>query len=95
MKIVTEKRGGILKPQGSLEKSREERELLALAEPNVISDSASIGSMCIEGKKEKELAKGKRSKQNVALQSIFKKLEENKQVIWKYFYKKQCFYLIE
>ncbi|XP_060526305.1 nonsense-mediated mRNA decay factor SMG7-like [Cylas formicarius] len=63
-----EKKAGILKPQGSLERAREEREVkkseMTLPDVQKISDST----------------KTKRTKQNVALQSIFKKIEENKQV---------------
>ncbi|KAJ3639053.1 hypothetical protein Zmor_008710 [Zophobas morio] len=74
----SEKRGGILKPQGSLEKSREERELLSSGEPTAMSDLSNSSSSSNNSKK--ETSKAKRSKQNIALQSIFKKLEENKQV---------------
>lgn len=65
-----EKRGGILKPQGSLEKNREERELL-INNPDVAANS----------NLSKDNTKLKRVRQNVALQSIFKKMEENKQVL--------------
>ncbi|CAH0559351.1 unnamed protein product [Brassicogethes aeneus] len=65
-----EKKAGILKPQGSLEKSREERELN--------NDSMDFSSGVVGGPKGD--LKIKRGKQNVALQSIFKKMEENKQV---------------
>jgi hypothetical protein len=74
----TERRGGILKPQGSLEKSREERELLSSGEPSLMSDLSNSSSSSNNSKK--EVSKVKRSKQNIAIQSIFKKLEENKQV---------------
>lgn len=58
-----------MKPQGSLEKSREEREVKKNTEatPETLQ-------------KNPESIKTKRAKQNVVLQSIFKKLEENKQV---------------
>lgn len=69
-----EKRGGILKPQGSLEKNREEREQV-LTCANEISDSGSPNSST-----SKDSSKLKRVRQNVALQSIFKKIEESKQV---------------
>ncbi|XP_023015332.2 nonsense-mediated mRNA decay factor SMG7 [Leptinotarsa decemlineata] len=72
-----EKKAGILKPQGSLEKSREERELLSSTSKDLtVSSILSIGSLNIKA----ESMKMKRGKQNVALQSIFKKMEENKQV---------------
>lgn len=67
-----------MKPQGSLEKSREERELLSSGEPSLMSDLSS-SSTCSNNSK-KDISKSKRSKQNIALQSIFKKLEESKQV---------------
>ncbi|KAJ8977656.1 hypothetical protein NQ317_002458 [Molorchus minor] len=73
-----EKKAGILKPQGSLEKSREERELITSNSVNTI-DSVNTNSLPMTSKAES--AKSKRGKQNVALQSIFKKMEEsNKQV---------------
>lgn len=71
IRCFTEKRGGILKPQGSLEKNREERELLN----NEISDSTASNTNL-----NKDNTKLKRVRQNVALQSIFKKMEESKQV---------------
>lgn len=74
-----EKRGGILKPQGSLEKSREEKEqvLLSTGENN----DTSVGGLSIATSSGgKDLVKQRRVRQNVALQSIFKKIEENKQV---------------
>lgn len=64
--LISEKVTGILKPQGSLEKARDER-------PLSVTESNQSNSAI-------EVAKSKRSKQNVALQSIFKKMEENKQV---------------
>lgn len=67
--MFLEKRGGILKPQGSLEKNREERELLINN-----TDVAANSNL------NKDNSKLKRVRQNVALQSIFKKMEENKQV---------------
>lgn len=67
-----EKKAGILKPQGSLEKSREEREMLN----NTTTDSPSIGNFNSIAIKV-DNSKNKRSKQNVALQSIFKKMEES------------------
>ncbi|KAF7286748.1 hypothetical protein GWI33_004371 [Rhynchophorus ferrugineus] len=70
-KFKIEKKAGILKPQGSLEKAREEREVKI----SVIENSITDGSQ-----KNIDLIKNKRPKQNVALQSIFKKMEENKQV---------------
>ncbi|XP_015832940.2 nonsense-mediated mRNA decay factor SMG7 isoform X1 [Tribolium castaneum] len=76
-----EKRGGILKPQGSLEKSREERELLSSGEQSLMSDLSNSSASSSSSKK--DISKNKRSKQNIALQSIFKKLEENKQVKFK------------
>lgn len=68
-----ERRNGILKPQGSLEKAREEREFVlnANTEQNNMNNFNS-----------NDLSKLKRVKQNVALQSIFKKMEENKQVCY-------------
>lgn len=72
-----EKRGGILKPQGSLERSREEREQVLLSN-NERGDASNIEQSAI-GKP--DTAKSRRVKQNVALQSIFKKMEENKQVM--------------
>lgn len=74
---VTEKRGtekvtGILKPQGSLEKSREERE----PKPSQLQDTKAINQKNITT----DATKLKRTKQNVALQSIYKKIEESKQV---------------
>lgn len=65
-----EKKAGILKPQGSLEKSREEREVKKNTD-NVASEVS---------QKVADSVRSKRSKQNVALQSIFKKMEESKQV---------------
>lgn len=71
-----EKRGGILKPQGSLEKSRKEQET------NNIGDNMSRLLSNNSGTSLKSDAnKLKRVSQNVALQSIFKKMEENKQVV--------------
>lgn len=69
--MLLEKKAGILKPQGSLEKAREEREVKISIIENSITDSL---------QKNIDLTKNKRPKQNVALQSIFKKMEENKQV---------------
>ncbi|KAH1005913.1 hypothetical protein HUJ04_006814 [Dendroctonus ponderosae] len=69
VKTLVEKKSGILKPQGSLEKSREERE----GKKNTETTTESL-------QKNSESIKTKRAKQNVVLQSIFKKLEENKQV---------------
>lgn len=71
-----EKRGGILKPQGSLEKSRKEQET-ALKESN--NKYVAVNNVTNSSNKA-ESAKLKRVSQNVALQSIFKKMEENKQV---------------
>ncbi|CAG9773080.1 unnamed protein product [Ceutorhynchus assimilis] len=65
-----EKKAGILKPQGSLEKSREEREVKKTVEENT-SEIA---------QKNAESTRTKRPKQNAILQSIFKKMEESKQV---------------
>lgn len=70
-----EKKAGILKPQGSLEKSREERELLSNSS-NSVDTVASITAAAVTNNKS-ETMKNKRGKQNVALQSIFKKMEEN------------------
>lgn len=64
-----------MKPQGSLEKSREEREVKKNTDINTTE--------CVP--KNSESIRSKRAKQNVVLQSIFKKMEENKQV---------CVYLI-
>ncbi|KAF5306739.1 hypothetical protein FQA39_LY01497 [Lamprigera yunnana] len=72
---VPEKRGGILKPQGSLEKSRKEQE--AALKDSTSKISSNIGVNLVT---KAESAKLKRVSQNVALQSIFKKMEENKQV---------------
>ncbi|GJQ82549.1 hypothetical protein Trydic_g13004 [Trypoxylus dichotomus] len=71
-KAVGEKRTGILKPQGSLERSREEREQIQGAETLDLSMNGGVSKT--------DPSKMKRMKQNVALQSIFKKIEENKQV---------------
>lgn len=71
----TEKKGGILKPQGSLEKHREEREMMSNLE-----NDANENNIASPGNVKQESAKMKRAKQNVALQSIYKKMEENKQV---------------
>ncbi|KAF5290808.1 hypothetical protein FQR65_LT11512 [Abscondita terminalis] len=68
-----EKRGGILKPQGSLEKSRKEQE-------TALKDNSSKNSTPTNVINKTESVKMKRASQNVALQSIFKKIEENKQV---------------
>ncbi|CAH1236385.1 unnamed protein product [Diabrotica balteata] len=67
-----EKKAGILKPQGSLEKSREERELMS-NNPIETVPSANFNNTPIKP----EVTKNKRGKQNVALQSIFKKIEES------------------
>lgn len=72
----SEKRGGILKPQGSLEKAREEREQVLLSVPK---SNGQVNNLFNNSNKN-EATKLKRVKQNVALQSIFKKIEENKQV---------------
>lgn len=64
-----------MKPQGSLEKSREEREL-SLNGPDTSMDNMNISVTNIKVDKNKS----KRGQQNIALQSIFKKMEENKQV---------------
>ncbi|KRT80359.1 hypothetical protein AMK59_7940 [Oryctes borbonicus] len=69
---VGEKRTGILKPQGSLERSREEREQVQGGETLDLSVNGGVSKT--------DPSKMKRIKQNVALQSIFKKIEENKQV---------------
>lgn len=55
-----------MKPQGSLEKSREERQV------KLQEENTNVPKL--------DNAKMKRVTQNVALQSIYKKLEENKQV---------------
>lgn len=70
-----EKKAGILKPQGSLEKSREERELMSNSS-NPVDTVASVRVVATTNNKS-ETMKNKRGKQNVALQSIFKKMEEN------------------
>ncbi|XP_018321584.1 protein SMG7-like [Agrilus planipennis] len=79
-----EKRSGILKPQGSLEKAREEREQLLLAsETGAVShasSSSSVSSISANSNLKVDSFKQKRVRQNVALQSIFKKIEESKQV---------------
>lgn len=78
--IGLEKKAGILKPQGSLEKSREEREL------SFSNTDSLIESLSIPGSNNKiDKNKNKRGQQNVALQSIFKKMEENKQVNFMFF----------
>lgn len=63
-----------------MEKSREEKEqvLLSNGENSDVAGGSSPLSVANAGK---DLAKQKRVRQNVALQSIFKKMEENKQVI--------------
>lgn len=63
---ASERKAGILKPQGSLEKSREERQV------KLQEENTNVPKL--------DNAKMKRVTQNVALQSIYKKLEENKQV---------------
>nr|CAH7728276.1 unnamed protein product [Callosobruchus chinensis] len=69
-KTGVEKKSGILKPQGSLEKSREEKEIPIVSATDL---NGAIGTNKIE--------KNRKGKQNIALQSIFKKMEEtNKQV---------------
>lgn len=70
--VAGEKRTGILKPQGSLERSREEREQIQNVETLDLSTNGVVSKT--------DPTKMKRVKQNVALQSIFKKIEENKQV---------------
>lgn len=68
-----EKRGGILKPQGSLEKAREERSQLQFSQQNSSENTSAS--------KEVDAVKLKKApSNNVALQSILKKIEENKQV---------------
>lgn len=69
-----EKRGGILKPQGSLEKSREEREKQEISKDDGEFSKAAVLASKVDA------VKLKRVRQNVALQSIFKKMEESKQV---------------
>lgn len=66
-----EKKAGILKPQGSLEKSREEREMLSNTAVETPPGNFNPVSLKVDA------AKNKRGKQNVALQSIFKKMEES------------------
>ncbi|XP_056644839.1 nonsense-mediated mRNA decay factor SMG7-like [Diorhabda sublineata] len=66
-----EKKAGILKPQGSLEKSREEREMLSNATAE--TPPGNFNPITLKA----DAAKNKRGKQNVALQSIFKKMEES------------------
>ncbi|KAL1506185.1 hypothetical protein ABEB36_005592 [Hypothenemus hampei] len=65
--ISLEKKSGILKPQGSLEKAREERE---------VKKTTDLHSR--EGNS--DMIRSKRAKQNIVLQNVFKKIEENKQV---------------
>lgn len=69
LNAALEKKAGILKPQGSLEKSREEREV-----------KITVNSSQENPQKVQDSVKTKRAKQNVVLQSIFKKMEESKQV---------------
>lgn len=73
-----------MKPQGSLEKNREEREQVLLVgdDGSGISEGGGIISLNLGGNKDS--SKLKRVRQNVALQSIFKKMEENKQVSSRY-----------
>ncbi|CAH1962751.1 unnamed protein product [Acanthoscelides obtectus] len=67
----SEKKSGILKPQGSLEKSREEKEIPVVSAADLNSANGSNN----------KIEKNRKGKQNIALQSIFKKMEEtNKQV---------------
>lgn len=77
-----EGRSGILKPQGSLEKAKEEREMFAnfdrIRNRELNDTSATEGFSNLN--RNYDVAKFKRAKQNVALQSIYKKIEENKQV---------------
>lgn len=81
MCVGNEKRGGILKPQGSLEKARVEREQsLTTINTSDNSETSSSKLQSAGGLLRTDLNKMKRVTQNVALQSIFKKLEENKQV---------------
>lgn len=61
-----------MKPQGSLERSREEREQIQSGESIDLQANGAVSKT--------DPSKMKRIKQNVALQSIFKKMEENKQV---------------
>lgn len=78
----TEKRSGILKPQGSLEKSREEREqalLLSSSENENSSCNTSQSSSSLSSTRS-DILKSKRTRQNVAMQALVKKVEENKQV---------------
>ncbi|XP_066147417.1 nonsense-mediated mRNA decay factor SMG7-like isoform X1 [Euwallacea fornicatus] len=63
-----DKKAGILKPQGSLEKSREEREVKS------VNTGGDVTLKLYDS------VKSKRAKHNVVLQSIFKKMEESKQV---------------
>lgn len=77
-KSSIEKRGGILKPQGSLEKAREEREqalVLSTNIPSVIevneTPSRSISTDVVS------TIKLKRNRQNVAMQALAKKVEES------------------
>lgn len=77
---VVEKRGGILKPQGSLEKAREEREHqqgLRL----VSNENSSTNNLPNSSRNPETWTKSKRTRQNVAMQALAKKVEEsNKQV---------------
>ncbi|CAG9815698.1 unnamed protein product [Phaedon cochleariae] len=71
-----ERKTGILKPQGSLEKSREERELLSSSTSVDLTSTVSnmFNSNPINNRIDPKTKKGK---QNIALQSIFRKMEEN------------------
>lgn len=74
----TEKRGGILKPQGSLEKSREEREalLLSSSENDNSSCNTSLSNSSLSSSRSDTL-RSKRTRQNVAMQALAKRVEEN------------------
>ncbi|XP_050356008.1 nonsense-mediated mRNA decay factor SMG7-like isoform X2 [Nymphalis io] len=73
---VREKRVGILKPQGSLERAREERALAAHDEPPPEVECSDEASKSEENKKEV-----RKSRVNIAMAAIMRKQEEtNKQV---------------
>lgn len=75
--IGTEKRGGILKPQGSLEKAREERnQAIYLSENDNSSCNTSLSNSS-QNSIRNDAAKTKRSRQNIAMQTLAKKVDDN------------------
>ncbi|CAG9575437.1 unnamed protein product [Danaus chrysippus] len=71
---VREKRAGILKPQGSLERAREERRAAPAAEDQ-------DGEECEEGSKSEDKKEARKPRVNIAMAAIMRKQEEtNKQV---------------